>query len=504
MSRSAFALVYFLYGLAFFCMGLIVWLERGRGSDERLRHALRPLAAFGIIHGIHEWLEMFNILGLLPGQETAELFWEGLMLALLAFSFLSLAAFGASLLSPNAEIRRISLLLPLALAGIWVFGLLLLRGHYSIGNDLMGMADVWTRYVIGIPAALVACVGLVFQQRAFRRAGMTRFGRDSLWAAVAFAWYGLIGQTFTRESTLPPSTVINQSLFLDVFGFPVQLMRAAAAVVAAIFVVRFLRSFEVEQQAQIAQLQAARIKEAEQREAMRGELLGRVVAAQEAERQRIARELHDETGQALTAAGLGLRGIATSLDQDIERAAVNLGQLEIMVSEALNELQRLIADLRPSHLDDLGLAATLRWWAEEVENRGTLKVDVKVTGERKERLTPPVRLALFRVTQEALNNSIKHSGATKAIVELVYRDDAVSVLVADNGRGFDIDKVMSDKVHRSWGLLGIQERASLLGGQVRVDSQSGVGTRVMITIPYQSLGDQEDNEAIDDNTTSAG
>ena len=78
MSRSTFAFVYFVYGLAFFCMGIVVLVERDRGSDKRLRHALRPLAAFGILHGIHEWLEMFQILGVLPGQETSEIFWEGL------------------------------------------------------------------------------------------------------------------------------------------------------------------------------------------------------------------------------------------------------------------------------------------------------------------------------------------------------------------------------------------------------------------------------------------
>jgi signal transduction histidine kinase len=498
MSRSNLALVFFLYGLAFFSMGMIVWLERGRGSDRRLRHALLPLAAFGLIHGIHEWQEMFQILGLLPAQETAELLWEGLRLALLAFSFLSLAAFGASLLSPNERIRRISLLLPLAMAAIWVFGLLIMRGRYTIQSGLLDMVDVWTRYVLGIPAAIVASIGFVYQQRAFRRAGMTRFGRDSLWAAVAFAWYGLLGQAFTRESALPPSTVINQGLFLELFGFPVQLMRATAAVVAAIFVIRFLRSFEVERRAQIAELQAARIREAEERDTLRGELLGRVVAAQEAERQRIARELHDETGQALTATGLGLRGIASSVHQDPERAANNLNQLEKLVTVALNELQRLIADLRPSHLDDLGLPATLRWWADEVESRGSMQVDVQVSGEEKE-LDAPIRLAIFRVTQEALNNAIKHSSATIAAVELAYHEDLVSVIIADNGRGFDMDRVMSDKIHGSWGLLGMQERASLLGGQVSIESQPGSGTRVMITIPYQSQGDESESEVPDDN-----
>ena len=112
-----------------------------------------------------------------------------------------------------------------------------------------------------------------------------------------------------------------------------------------------------------------------------------------------------------------------------------------------------------------------------------------------------MRLALFRVTQEALTNSIKHSEATQATVELTYQDDAVSVLIADNGRGFNLNEVMSDKVHQSWGLLGIQERASLLGGQVRVDSRPGAGTAVMITIPYRIAVDFDESEALDDNTT---
>lgn len=479
-------------------MGLVVWLERGRGSDKRLRHALRPLAAFGIIHGIHEWLEMFQLMGMLPGQESSEILWDGVLLALLAFSFLSLAAFGASLLSPNERIRHISLLLPLLLAALWVLGLLIMRNRYSVGEELLIIADVWTRYVLGIPAALIASIGLIYQQREFRRAGMTRFGRDSLWAAVAFAWYGLLGQVFTHESNLVPSNVINQQLFIDVFGFPVQLMRAVAAAVAAIFVIRFLRAFEVERREQIAQLQAARLREAEEREALRGEMLGRVVAAQEAERQRIARELHDETGQALTAAGLGLRGIAAQVPQNPDRAVNNLHQLEKMVSGALNELQRLIADLRPSHLDDLGLAATMRWWAEEVENRGSIKINVSVTGDEKE-LAPPVRLALFRVTQEALTNTVKHSEATQADVELIFQDDFVSVVVTDNGRGFDYNKAIYDSVHRSWGLFGMRERAALLGGQVRIDSKPGAGTMVAITIPYQRVIEQESKEAIDDN-----
>ena len=163
--------------------------------------------------------------------------------------------------------------------------------------------------------------------------------------------------------------MINQDLFLRTFGFPIQLLRAGAAVVSAWAIIRFLRSFEFETQRKIAELQDVQLQEAQRREALRGELLRQVVSAQEAERQRIARELHDATGQSLTAIGLGLRGVSNTLRLDTDKAAENLRQLEGLVARSLDELQRLIADLRPSHLDDLGLPAALRWYAGEVQSR---------------------------------------------------------------------------------------------------------------------------------------
>ena len=123
----------------------------------------------------------------------------------------------------------------------------------------------------------------------------------------------------------------------DLFGFPVQMLRAMAALVVTIFVMRFMRSFEVETRRRIDELQEARLQEAERREALKGEMLRQVVAAQEAERQRIARELHDETGQSLTALGLGLRGVSSNLRQNVDKAAHNLRQLEGMAAQALDE-----------------------------------------------------------------------------------------------------------------------------------------------------------------------
>lgn len=475
-------LIFFIYGLAFFSMGLAIVLEANRGSDTRLRHGLRALAIFGLLHGIHEWVEMFELLDMLPGQDLDPVAWHTARIAMLEFSFLFLAAFGATLLPHVKNFRRASILVPMILAIIWGIGIVVWRGFFTIETGLWDVADVWTRYAVAVPAGLLACIGLIGQWRIFKKAGMERFGRDALLAAISFALYGLLGQTFVRASPLPPSSVINQDFFLLTFGFPIQLLRACVAIVSAWAIIRFLRSFEYETQRKIASLQAAQLHEAQRRESLRGQLLRQVVSAQEAERQRIARELHDATGQSLTAIGLGLRGVSNTLRLDIDKAAENLRQLEGLVARSLDELQRLIADLRPSHLDDLGLPAALRWYAGEVQNRTRLDIAVEISGDPHP-IDSLINTALFRVAQEALTNVVKHAEATHVRVGLSYLPSTVMLQVEDDGCGFDV----SARAERpAWGLLGMEERASLLEGQVTIRSEPGQGTCVEMTIPYHS------------------
>ncbi len=479
MNQPSLIVIYFFYGLAFFSMGLLVAMEGGRSTDARLRMALRPLAGFGLVHAAHEWLEMFKAMG--HFNDFMLSMYPHVALSILAFSFLSLAAFGAYLVLGSESTWRVSLIIPLGLEAVWVYGLLAFKGHY-LPDEMYPVADVWTRYSIAIPAGLLAAAGLIIQQRAFRRAGLVSFGRDSLWASVAFGWYSLVGQVFTRPSQLPPSTFLNTELFLAIFGFPVQLLRALTAVFASIFVIRFLRAFQVESDRQIAELQEARLLESQQREQLRGELFRKVVSAQEAERQRIARDLHDETGQSLTAIGMGLRGLSDVSDE--KRRRETLSHLQSLTSDALKELQRIIADLRPAHLDDLGLSATLRWYASRIHELTSIHVRVDIEGDEPA-LDDAVKITIFRIVQEALTNIIKHADATNVNVHLYYRNDEAMIFIRDNGRGFDMNAVQSRIERASLGLAGMEERAMLLGGSLDVRSRPSYGTEVEAVIPYR-------------------
>jgi len=496
--------VYFIYGLAFFSMGLLVAAEGGRASDVRLRRALPPLAGFGIVHAAHEWTEMYVLMGH-PATTTEVTIMWGIQIATLAFSFISLAAFGSFLLAENEVTRRLFLLIPIGLQAIWVFGLYNFRGQYT-GQILWDVADSWTRYTLAIPASVLTAIGLVVQQRAFRRSGLIRFGQDALWAAITFAWYGLFGQFFARETPLFPSNIINQQAFFELFGFPIQMFRAATAVAAAVFVIRFLRAFQVETEHKIAGLQKARLEESQQREILRGELFRRIVAAQEAERRRIARDLHDETGQALTAIGMGLRGLLGKLGPRNKEAYGTIHKLESLTADSLKELQRLISDLRPSHLDDLGLAATLRWYAGRIQEHSTISVRVDIVGEEPA-LDDAMKITIFRIIQESLTNIIKHAHATQANIYLRFEEKNVRINVRDNGIGFDLERAEQKRTSRpSLGLAGMEERAVLVGGSVCVQSRPGYGTEVEALIPYHHVRPNFHSleEVKDDHTSAIG
>ncbi|MFO7536730.1 MAG: sensor histidine kinase [Chloroflexota bacterium] len=485
--------IYFFYGLAFYTLGLALWLASRRVSEFRFVRAIRPLALFGLIHGGHEWFEMFQRIAATLGGHTPGIFEEAVRLGTLITSFVMLTLFAILLLLPQEKSRRYAALAAAGLVGVWLVSLLLVYlSRPSPLLEMFGLADVLGRYLLGIPGALLAAGALMAQQRTFREHQMPQFGRDLVWCATALLLYGAVGQLFVRQTAIFPSTLINSALFLDWFGIPVQLFRAMMAAILAFFMLRALNAFELEnlqrlEAANEAQLAAQAAMMRAEREASR-EILHQVVMAQEAERQRIARELHDATGQSLTAIALGLHGVNKILAERVPDLGSQIQVLEDYGTSALKELRKIIADLRPSQLDDLGLVPALEWYIQNFERHYGISITCEVLGQRT-RLPADYETALFRIAQEALTNVAKHAQSREAHIRLRFLTRRVCLVVADDGRGFDPAPLQEgSSVGGGWGLRGIQERATLLGGTSRIVSEAGKGTRVQVCIPRTTIG----------------
>jgi signal transduction histidine kinase len=204
--------------------------------------------------------------------------------------------------------------------------------------------------------------------------------------------------------------------------------------------------------------------------------LRRVVQAQELERRRLARELHDETGQALTSILLGLKPLEEALADHPARAA--LAELREHVVVALQDVRRLAVELRPAVLDDFGLVAALERLTESFAEQTGIRVDFhSALGEA--RLPGEVETALYRVVQESLTNVVKHANARRVSISVVRRDSAVAAVIEDDGAGFDQRAVRKGGV----GLLGMRERLALLDGRVEIESRPGAGTTLVAEVP---------------------
>ncbi|MFL5306908.1 MAG: PAS domain-containing sensor histidine kinase [Polyangia bacterium] len=207
-------------------------------------------------------------------------------------------------------------------------------------------------------------------------------------------------------------------------------------------------------------------------------LLKEVLTAQEAERRRIARELHDDTAQTLASLLVGLRAVEAS--QDLGQALRAAVTLRVLVSAALEGVQRMARGLRPSVLDDLGLEDALDRLGTEVSRTHDLVVDVHATGRRVPRLPDSLEIALYRMAQEALANAVKHA-APKAVSILLYRNPTeVRLVIEDDGKGFDASAALSAG---RLGLVGMRERAHLVGGSMTLESSPGNGTTICISVP---------------------
>ncbi|GAB4504974.1 MAG: hypothetical protein Fur0043_19690 [Anaerolineales bacterium] len=223
----------------------------------------------------------------------------------------------------------------------------------------------------------------------------------------------------------------------------------------------------------------------QQRSAERGELLKRVIGAQESERQRLAREIHDDLGQALGGIAFQLEAARRLVQSDPPRARQQLDQIQSLLAETTERMYDIILALRPSELDDLGLVSAIRSHAERVLAGSGARLEMD--GSRfSGRLPAEVETAVYRTMQEALSNIVRHARASRVVITCAFQKGIFEAEIADNGKGFALDEIkFTPNSPRGLGLLGMQERIAQVGGQLTMDTRLGSGTRISIRIPIE-------------------
>ncbi|MBN1862778.1 MAG: PAS domain S-box protein, partial [Dehalococcoidales bacterium] len=211
--------------------------------------------------------------------------------------------------------------------------------------------------------------------------------------------------------------------------------------------------------------------------------LGQITKVQEEERKRIARELHDDTTQALYALSRHVDNFARG-NKSLEPEATSfLGELRQRLDDALDGVRRFIQELRPPMLDDLGFLAALRWQLGDLERQSGIETVLDVVGDER-RFSADVELVIFRIVQEALRNVEKHARATRVEARIEFGTDKTSVSISDNGRGFEVDDDLAELPREGkLGLAGMAERVRLLDGTMKIESRPGKGTRLMVEVP---------------------
>jgi signal transduction histidine kinase len=238
----------------------------------------------------------------------------------------------------------------------------------------------------------------------------------------------------------------------------------------------------------LAAQKARLMEDLARREEQVRELAERVLHVEERERRRISAELHDEAGQSLLCIRLQLEMLEKSLPDSDVKLRSSLGELRIMAERTIIEIRRLLSDLSPAVLEELGLAPALRQLANRL--RQIQKIEVKLRLGRLKDLPKRTAAAVYRLVQECLNNVVRHSGASRVMISATSADGELRLQVEDNGAGFDLEEALAKS--RSFGLAGMRERVTLLGGRFDASSQRGRGTRILIELPLSKRREEQD------------
>ena len=457
-------IVFFVYGEAFFVLGLAAALQSRRRSQIGLAKHLWLLAIFGIVHGIYEWGAVF-----IPIQQTyvADSVINLLHVAQLALetvSFLALFQFGGNLIAPASRrlgwLRFIpSILLPVCAAAVFILHALT-GGTFA---EFLDTGDAMARYILAVPGAAAAAWGLWRQAEQVNRMELPRIANYFRGAAYAFSVYAATCAIVPRGDFFPAS-VLNYTAVLAAIGIPVAIFRAACGILIAYLIIRGLEIFNVETDRLLEEAAQAR--------------------AVSADRERIGRELHDGIIQSLYAAGLTLEDASLTIEEDAPRARSRIDEVIRALNRTIRDIRTFILDLRRES-DSGDWMADLGELVRAFRLQTLIDIEFRVKGAPQSPLSVEEGKEIVGIAREAMTNVARHARATRVNVRLTCHSDAMELEIADNGIGFSRNgDEAAPTAGEHQGLSNMLARANLIGGELTIDSAPQRGTVVRLALPF--------------------
>lgn len=451
-------IVFFVYGLAFFVLGLATALQSRQYSRLDLARTLKWLAAFGIVHGLHEWGDVFiPIQGEYVTQFTVEML-HRLHLVLLGVSFACLMEFGVALLRTLGSPEWFNLI-PGTLFAVWFFvSFFPLAGQFSSFMVWHDLTNALARYFIGFPGSIIAAYGLrAHAMTHIKKLDVPHIIKMLRVAGISLFVYGLFSGLIPPPIPFFPGSVINTATVFEITAVPVQVFRALIGLVMTLSFMRALEIFDVEIDRLLEKMEQERIRSAE--------------------RNRLSRELHDGVIQKVYTAGLMVETAQRLSSGGDEVLTQRLENAETILKDAINDLRSNITELyQPSRKNTL--RETLLELIEAPRFQTFVNMDVEINLPEGASLSPMRIDHVNGIVSEALSNIVRHAQATKVTVKGEIVEDHLHIEIRDDGVG------IPDDVEPGYGLRNMRDRARMLGGEVKVEAVER-GSLVTLDIPWE-------------------
>lgn len=474
--QSNMILVFFLYGLSFFMLGAAIFFQVRRGSGFKIGRYLWLLAAFGLLHGINEWLDMFLLLESDGLGASATRVVEIVRFLVGQVSYIFLLQFGVGLLAHGRDrlswMSRASLpVCSTLLLALFAWGI-----QSGFSQHWFLSCDIAMRYVLAFPAAFLTALAFLLERDSeeISRLDSVSVSTGLIGLAASFALYAVLAGLIVKRAAFFPASVVNYDTFLGNTGLPVQFFRAACAVASVFFLCKVLRIFELETKHKLE------------------DAYREIIRISNREQMRIGQDLHDGLGQQLSGIAFMSKALEKKLRMKGVEEADTASQIKELIDRSIDISQALSRGLYPVSIEKSGLGFALRELADNTEMlfHVSCSVDVDDTVDVRNK---EAAIHLFRIVQEAVSNSVKHGQPGRVSIELGKCGSTVFLSVVDDGSGIATVPCSG----KGLGLQTMKYRANVIGAELRVQRGKPGGTVMQCLIPELVISNEEENEHSD-------